>query len=84
MALELTDHVIFKEARIYGVTGRVMFRTWETMSNLLASGTVDVTPVITHRFPLEEFEQAFQAMDSGRSGKVLLLPNGDPATPAAV
>jgi threonine 3-dehydrogenase len=77
--LELTDHVIFKEARIYGVTGRVLFTTWETMSNLLASGTVDVTPVITHRFPLEEFEQAFQAMDSGRSGKVLLLPNGDPS-----
>jgi threonine 3-dehydrogenase len=79
VALELTDHVIFKEARIYGVTGRVLFRTWETMSNLLASGTVDVTPVITHRFPLGEFEKAFEAMDSGRSGKVLLLPNGDPA-----
>ncbi|HXJ63914.1 MAG TPA: hypothetical protein VNN79_09180, partial [Actinomycetota bacterium] len=49
------------------------------VSNLLASGTVDVTPVITHRFGLEEFEQAFEAMDSGRSGKVLLLPNGPPA-----
>ena len=79
--LELTDHVIFKEARIYGVTGRVLFQDWVTMSALLASGTVDVTPVITHRFPLEEFEKAFEAMDSGRSGKVLLLPNGDPATP---
>jgi threonine 3-dehydrogenase len=79
--LELTDNVIFKEARIYGVTGRVLFQDWETMSALLGSGTVDVTPVITHRFPLEEFEKAFEAMDSGRSGKVLLLPNGDPATP---
>jgi threonine 3-dehydrogenase len=82
VSLELTDHVIFKEARIYGVTGRELFRTWETVSALLASGTVDVTPVITHRFPLEDFERAFEAMDSGRSGKVLLLPNGDPAVAA--
>ncbi|HEX9374737.1 MAG TPA: L-threonine 3-dehydrogenase [Actinomycetota bacterium] len=76
VSLELTDHVIFKEARIFGVTGRELFTTWETVSNLLVSGTVDVAPVITHRFALVDFEQAFEAMDSGRSGKVILLPNG--------
>ena len=41
---------------------------------LLATGMVDVSPVITHRFALERFEEAFDAMASGRSGKVILLP----------
>jgi len=74
VSLELTDHVIFKEARLHGVTGREIFRTWEQTSVLLATGMVDVTPVITHRFPLEEFRQAFDVVASGRSGKVILLP----------
>ena len=44
------------------------------MTTLLATGMVDVTPVITHRFPLERFEEAFEVTASGRSGKVILLP----------
>lgn len=72
--LDLTDHVIFKEARLYGVTGRELFRTWQQMTTLLATGMVDVTPVITHRFPLERFEEAFVVTASGRSGKVILTP----------
>jgi threonine 3-dehydrogenase len=74
VSLDLTDQVIFKEARIFGVTGREIFRTWQQTTVLLATGMVDVSPVITHRFPLERFEEAFQAMASGRSGKVILLP----------
>jgi threonine 3-dehydrogenase len=76
VTLDLTDQVIFKEARIEGVTGREMFRTWQQTSTLLATGLVDVAPVITHRFPLERFEEAFDAMRSGRAGKVILLPDG--------
>jgi threonine 3-dehydrogenase len=72
--LDLTDQVIFKEARLFGVTGRELFRTWQQTTTLLATGMVDVTPVITHRFPLERFEEAFEVMASGRSGKVILLP----------
>jgi threonine 3-dehydrogenase len=72
--IDLTDQVIFKEARIYGVTGRVLFTTWETVSTLLATGMVDVSPVITHRFTLQEFERAFEAVASGRAGKVILTP----------
>ena len=73
--LDLTDQVIFKEARLYGVTGRELFRTWQQTTTLLATGMVDPTPVITHRFPLERFEEAFEVTRSGRSGKVILLPN---------
>ena len=74
VTIDIAEHVIFKEARIFGVTGRELFRTWEQTSTLLATGMVDPTPVITHRFGLEEYEQAFDAVTSGRSGKVILLP----------
>jgi threonine 3-dehydrogenase len=72
--LDLTDQVIFKEARLVGVTGRELFRTWQQMTTLLTTGMVDVAPVITHRFPLERFAEAFEVAGSGRSGKVILLP----------
>jgi threonine 3-dehydrogenase len=75
VTLDLTDQVIFKEARIYGVTGRTLFRTWQQMTTLLTSGMVDPSPVITHRLPLERFEEAFEVTASGRAGKVILLPN---------
>src|SRR5438094_6492448 len=75
VSLDLTDQVIFKEARIFGVTGREIFRTWQQTTMLLATGMVDVSPVITHRFPLERFEEAFDVVASGRSGKVILLPH---------
>ena len=74
VSLDLTDQVIFKEARLFGVTGREIFATWEQTSSLLASGMVDPAPVITHRFGLEEFEEAFDVLASGRSGKIILLP----------
>lgn len=86
VTLDVTDQVIFKEARLYGVTGRELFRTWQEMTTLLATGMVDVSPVITHRFALADFDRAFEAAGSGRSGKVLLLPGGvgaDDTTDAA-
>ncbi|MDP9329471.1 MAG: L-threonine 3-dehydrogenase [Actinomycetota bacterium] len=74
VSLDLSDQVIFKEARLQGITGREMFRTWQQTTTLLSTGRVDVTPVITHRFPLDRFEEAFATTASGRSGKVILLP----------
>ncbi|HEV8563339.1 MAG TPA: L-threonine 3-dehydrogenase [Actinomycetota bacterium] len=74
VTLDLNDQVIFKEARLQGITGREMFRTWQQTTTLLSTGRVDVTPVITHRFPLARFEEAFAITASGRSGKVILFP----------
>jgi threonine 3-dehydrogenase len=74
VSLDLTEEVIFKEARIFGVTGREIFSTWEQVSVLLATGMVDPTPVITHRFGLAEFEEAFEVLASGKSGKIILTP----------
>ncbi len=63
--------VIFKMLTIKGIYGREIFKTWYQVSALLQSG-LDITPVITHRFPAEEFQQGFDAMLSGSSGKVIL------------
>jgi threonine 3-dehydrogenase len=65
------NQVIFKGLVIKGVYGREMFETWYKMSSMLQSG-LDVESIITHRFPLEDYEQAFQLMESGQSGKIIL------------
>ena len=74
VTLDLNDQVIFKEARLQGITGREMFRTWQQTTTLLSTGRVDVATVITHRLPLERLEDAFAATASGSSGNVILLP----------
>ena len=65
------NHVIFKGLEIKGIYGREMFDTWYKMVAMLQSG-LDISPVITHHFPVERFEEAFQVMMSGQSGKVIL------------
>ncbi len=63
--------VIFKGLTIQGIYGRRMFETWYKMASLIQSG-LDISPVITHHFKAEEYEQAFSAMTSGQCGKVVL------------
>lgn len=63
--------IIFNMLTIQGVTGRQIFETWYAMSALLRSG-LDISGVITHRFPARDFEEAFSVAGDGRSGKVLL------------
>jgi threonine 3-dehydrogenase len=74
VTLDLNDQVIFKEARIQGITGREMFRTWQQTTTLLSTGRVDVTPVITHRFGLDAFDDAFATAASGHAAKVIMFP----------
>lgn len=63
--------IIFKMHTIKGIYGREIFRTWYQTRNLLQSG-MDVLPVITHQFHYTEFQKGFDAMLSGKSGKVIL------------
>ena len=65
------DQVIFKGLELKGVYGREMFETWYKMSSMLQSG-LNIDPIITHHFPIDEFQPAFDLMASGQSGKVLL------------
>ena len=63
--------IIFKMITIKGIYGREIFRTWYQMQNLLQSG-MDVNPVITHHFGAKDFQKGFDAMLSGKCGKVIL------------
>ncbi|MFC3853027.1 L-threonine 3-dehydrogenase [Salinispirillum marinum] len=63
--------VIFKGLHIKGIYGREMFETWYKMAALIQSG-LDLTPMITHHFPVDDFQQGFDVMRSGQSGKVIL------------
>ncbi len=65
------DKIVFDMLTIKGIYGREMYETWYQMSVMLQSG-LDITPVITHRFPYGDFEEAFRVAGSGESGKVLL------------
>ena len=63
--------VIFNMLTIKGIYGREMYETWYKMTVMLQSG-LDIRPVITHRLHYTEFEKAFEVMQSGQSGKVIL------------
>jgi threonine 3-dehydrogenase len=63
--------VIFNMITIKGIYGREMYDTWYKMSVMIESG-LNISPVITHRFAIDDFEQGFEAMVSGQTGKVVL------------
>jgi threonine 3-dehydrogenase len=65
------NQVIFKGLEIKGIYGREMFETWYKMVAMLQSG-LDLSPIITHRFGVDDYEKGFAAMLSGESGKVIL------------
>lgn len=65
------NQVIFKGLFIKGIYGREMFETWYKMAALLQSG-LDLSPIITHQFGIDDFQKGFDAMRSGQSGKVVL------------
>ncbi len=65
------DEIIFKGLLLKGIYGRELFETWYKMAQMLRSG-LDVSPVITHRFKIDDFQGAFEIIQSGNCGKVLL------------
>ncbi len=65
------DAVVFNGLTLKGIYGREMYETWYKMTSMIQSG-LDITPVITHRFAVDDFQQGFEAMRGGQSGKVIL------------
>ncbi len=65
------DEIIFKGLHLKGVYGREMYETWYKMSQLLRSG-LDINPIITHRFVINDYEEAFRVVHDGNCGKVIL------------
>ncbi len=65
------DKIIFKALTLKGIYGREMWETWYQMEQMLISG-IDLSPVITHRFNVSDFQKGFDVMESGECGKVVL------------
>lgn len=72
--IDLGRFFIDKELTAMGIFGRKIWDTWEKVSELLISKKVDLTPIITHKFALKDFEEAMRVMKSGESGKIVLIP----------
>lgn len=72
--IDLSNDVVFKGVSIYGVVGRLMFKTWDQVTELVQSGKLDLEKIVTHQFSLDDFEAGIKVMQSGNSGKVVLIP----------
>ncbi|KHE90571.1 MAG: L-threonine 3-dehydrogenase [Candidatus Scalindua rubra] len=72
VSIDLNKEVVFKKIRIYGITGRKVFSTWHKTSRFLSSGIVNPDPILTHQFPLKDYEKGIKLMRDGKCGKVIL------------
>ncbi len=73
MNCDLANEIIFKGIRVYGITGRRLFKTWYRLTGLFQAG-LNIKPVITHTFPMKDFARGFELINSGQCGKVVLIP----------
>ena len=74
VSLDVSELVIQKGARLYGIFGRKIYDSWERTQALLRSGALDVSPILTHRLRLDEFERGFELIAARHAGKVVLTP----------
>jgi len=70
--LGLVNNVIYKEATIYGITGREMFNSWYLADRLIQSGKCSINEVLTHKFSLDKIEEAILTAEEGNCGKVII------------
>lgn len=74
--IDVAESLIFKNLTVSAVNGREIWATWYTTRWLLEHGVVDLRPLITAELPLERFEEAFAALESGEACKIVLRPEG--------
>ena len=74
VTIDWGKYMINKELTILSVFGRKIWETWEQTSALLKSKKIDLSPLITHKFKLADFEKAMTLMKSRKCGKILLQP----------
>src|SRR5438132_2506196 len=73
VSFDMTNEIIFKGIRVYGVTGRRLFQTWYRLAGLFKAG-LNIKPVVTHVPPLDQFAEGFDLVAKGQCGKVVLKP----------
>lgn len=74
--LDLAEEIIFKEINVKSIVGRKMFETWDQVATILASGKIDLKPIITHTFPMKDIDKAMKLLDHDniQAGKIILIP----------
>jgi threonine 3-dehydrogenase len=76
VTVDFNNLVIFKALEVHGITGRHLWETWYTVSSLIQSGKLNLDAVITHKYKgFDKFEEAFELMRAGKTGKVVFLPH---------
>jgi threonine 3-dehydrogenase len=73
ISFDIDDAIVFKGATVHGIVGRRLWETWYRMRALIRGGAVDLSPLVTHRFALDDYEAAFDLMASGECGKVVMF-----------
>ncbi|MGJ8455358.1 L-threonine 3-dehydrogenase [Pseudothermotoga sp. U03pept] len=73
VALPIDELIVFKGIKIYGITGRKIFETWRVSDQLLSSGRVDLSKVVTHVLSFDEWQKGFDLMLKGECGKVVMV-----------
>jgi len=66
------NKIVFKNITVHGIAGRKMFETWYILSSLLKNSRIDLSKVVTHVLPFEEWKKGFELMEEGKCGKVVL------------
>ena len=74
VTLDLAEDLIFKGVTVLGINGRRMWKTWYQAQALLRSGKIDLTPLITHTFPLRDIHKGMALLKDGQAAKVILYP----------
>ncbi len=77
--IDVAEALIFKNLDVLAISGRRIFATWYKTRWLLESGVVDLRPLITHEYPLEDFELAMAELEAGEACKIVLYPGGKPS-----
>lgn len=75
--LDVNNDIIYKEAQVNGVTGRLMYKTWYDCERLLKTGRIDVQSILGGRYRMSDFDSAFAAIKAGAPGKMLLIPDDE-------
>jgi len=72
--IDVKNQIISKELTLIGTFGRLIWETWFQMLEILSNKQIDLKEIITHRFPFEQYKEAFEIALSGECGKIILTP----------
>ena len=72
--IDITRHVVLREVAVRGLYGRLIDETWLQVERLLLAKALNLAPILTHTFPLADYDRAFALAASGEAGKVSLVP----------